>query len=450
MKSLFTPANLRYLSLRLSLVFALILQQTTLADEEWEPLFDKKGSKWTSWTGIPPEASKRDWKHKGGQSPHSEPDGLRKGKPIGNKDPYGIFTFSELNSKSTQLNVSGEIHSSLTTKKAYKNYHLKTSFKWGKQQWTPRWSAPKRSEIIYHSYGAPGSVQAARSNGVGYILEEDRLGGFIRYGNFKFSSCPSEQKFKEQPLFDEDGDFIQITQRPWSIIAHPTPSTQTGWHEIELITFENHALHLCDGKITGAIYDMRMTSDQLQHDQGPIQIISFFAEFFMKDMRIKKLNEMPSVMRHYFKEKNAEQSHAAAHSSKNEPQLSLQNGIYLKTRPSKSTLSVPSINKDGQITKIPLSDEPLYNCRSISIIYPDRKEEGCLNIYLQSNARRGLMEFADNEGLTVQDLNLIFVMDQKGYPISFMSGTQRSKLMIRNLTAPDELSQLIKRIKEEK
>ena len=449
MKPLFSPANLHALLLKLSLGFALTSQQTALAAERWEPLFDAKGSKWTPWIGIPPASSKRDWKDKGGPSPHTEPDGLRKGKPVGNQDPYEIFTFSKLDSATTQLRISGEVHSSLTTKKTYRNYHLKASVKWGEKKWTPRWSAPKRSEIIYHSYDALGSVQGARSSGVGFTLEDDRLGGFIRYGDFKFSSCPGERKINDHPLFDENGDFIAITDRPWSIEANPTPSSQTGWHEIELISFENHVLHLCDGKITGALYDIRMKQGQQPLDRGAIQIVSFFAEYFLKDMRLKQLDEMPPIMRRYLKEKNAELSVSAKRASTTGDRPTLKNGIYLKTRLSKSKLSVPLASDAEQIKQISLSDEPLYNCRSISIVYPDRKVADCLNIYLQSVARRGLIEHAENQGLTLQDLDLVFVMDRKGYPISFMSGSKRSKLMIKNLTGPNEISSLTKRIKEE-
>lgn len=67
------------------------------------------------------------------------------------EDPRGVFAV-----KDGMVHISGDGLGCLTTKKAYRDYHLVTEFRWGPRVWDPRKEKTRDSGILVHSFGADG------------------------------------------------------------------------------------------------------------------------------------------------------------------------------------------------------------------------------------------------------------------------------------------------------
>ncbi len=111
------------------LSFTLALFSYSALAADWQPLLDKELSQWDTYLS---------YKHKesyDGSVPKDE-----QGKPIApigvntGNDSYKVFTMLEENNEAV-LRISGEIYGAVTSKKSYRNYHLKAQFRWGEKKW---------------------------------------------------------------------------------------------------------------------------------------------------------------------------------------------------------------------------------------------------------------------------------------------------------------------------
>jgi hypothetical protein len=68
------------------------------------------------------------------------------------EDPRGVFKVED-----GMVHISGDGLGCITTKKAYRDYHLVTEFRWGPRTWAPRTDRTRDSGILVHSFGADGA-----------------------------------------------------------------------------------------------------------------------------------------------------------------------------------------------------------------------------------------------------------------------------------------------------
>jgi putative heme-binding domain-containing protein len=68
-------------------------------------------------------------------------------------DPKEVFSLTP----DGQLRVSGKAYGGLTTKAAYKDYHLVCEYKWGVQTWGRRERASRDSGVLVHCFGPEGA-----------------------------------------------------------------------------------------------------------------------------------------------------------------------------------------------------------------------------------------------------------------------------------------------------
>ncbi len=109
-------------------------------------------------------------------------------RDAGSEDPRQVFTVHD-----GLLHISGDGFGSVTTKDAYRDYHLVFEFKWGLRTWGNRKERAKDSGILFHATGP-----------------EDAVGG----------SWP--EAFQAQMIHGGTGDFYVVTRQgpvPLSCVA---------------------------------------------------------------------------------------------------------------------------------------------------------------------------------------------------------------------------------------
>ena len=75
------------------------------------------------------------------------------------------------------------------------------------------------------------------------------------------------------------------------------------WNTLELICFENHSVHLVNGKINMAILNahLKINGKQNKMESGSIQLQSEGAELFIKDVKLRSLKKMPHEIEQFLK-----------------------------------------------------------------------------------------------------------------------------------------------------
>jgi len=118
------------------------------------------------------------------------------------EDPRGVFSVVD-----GQLRISGDGLGYLATKGAYRDYHLVTEFKWGKQVWGPRKLATKDSGILVHATGADGNAGPWMAS-IECQLIEGGTGDFIVVPGKNAEGAPIDVSLVCEATKDRDGEAI--------------------------------------------------------------------------------------------------------------------------------------------------------------------------------------------------------------------------------------------------
>ena len=266
---------------------------------DWEDLLDEDLSKWEMYLS---------YRHKvgyNGQVP-KDADGVPV-EPIGyNKNTSNVFSVTTENGEPV-LRVSGEIYGCVFTKQEYENYHLKLKVKWGEKKWEPRTNLLKDSGIIYHSVGESGKdYWRAWMLGQEFQIMEGHMGdywtiassaidirAYLPEGNMN-TVASVKQPFLALGKGTDLGGFCLRSE------DHESPNG--AWTEIELITFGDKSLHLVNGHVVMVLQNSRYLENgkTIPLAKGKLQLQSEAAEVFYKDVKIKKLPELPKKYAAYF------------------------------------------------------------------------------------------------------------------------------------------------------
>jgi hypothetical protein len=93
------------------------------------------------------------------------------------QDPKKVFTVSK-----GVLRISGEEWGAVTTRDAFRDYHLIVEWKWGGKNWPPRERAARDSGIMVHSVGADGAYGGVWMASVECQIIEGGCGDIILVG----------------------------------------------------------------------------------------------------------------------------------------------------------------------------------------------------------------------------------------------------------------------------
>ncbi|KAA5548810.1 3-keto-disaccharide hydrolase [Adhaeribacter rhizoryzae] len=266
---------------------------------DWEDLLDKDLSKWGMYLS---------YRHKvgyNGQVP-KDAEGLPI-EPIGyNKNESQVFSVIEKNGESI-LHISGEIYGCVFTKQEYENYHLKLKVKWGEKKWEPRTNLLKDSGIVYHSVGESGvDYWRAWMLGQEFQIMEGHMGDYwtisssaIDIRAFLPEGAMNTVASARQPFLPL-GKGTNLSGFCLRSEDHESPNGE--WTEIELITYGDKSLHLVNGHVVMVLQNSRYVDNGkiIPLAKGKLQLQSEAAEVFYKDIKIKKLPELPKKYAAYF------------------------------------------------------------------------------------------------------------------------------------------------------
>ncbi|RVT46197.1 DUF1080 domain-containing protein [Rheinheimera sediminis] len=275
---------------------SILLCSYSVAAADWQPLLDKNLSQWDTYLS---------YKHKesyDGSVPKDEhgnpiaPIGLNTGNEV-----HKVFTVQEENSEPV-LRVSGEIYGAVTSKKSYKNYHLKLQFRWGEKKWPPRLNKLKDSGILYHATGEHGQ-EYFRSWMLSqeFQIMEGHNGDYWQQATSAIDIRAYQPEFIMNAVADETQPFIKVgkgEELQGFVLRkenHEKPAGQ--WNTLELIAFEGQSLHIVNGHVVMVLRNSRYVTPEGKIEpliEGKIQLQSEAAELFYKGILIKPLEQMPA------------------------------------------------------------------------------------------------------------------------------------------------------------
>lgn len=256
------------------------------------PLLDLELSHFEKWIGIPHTSVKNL------PTGTYQADDVYNGKPLGlNNDVKNIFTVYVEN-KEPILKITGEIYGCLTTKKTFKNYHLRTLFKWGDKKWQPRLDALRDSGILYHCYGEHGRFWNTWKTSLEYQVQETDLGDFIPLGgNTAKPKVPGPLVEIRGTVGEKRNSYNPKSSTYLEKIGYTSASKEVDalhgdWNVLEIYVVENDAVHIVNGEIVMVIENAKKPDGTLL-TEGQIQIQSEAAECYYKQLTITPIKKFP-------------------------------------------------------------------------------------------------------------------------------------------------------------
>ena len=167
----------------------------------------------------------------------------------------GIFTV-----KDGLLEVTGERFACLTTREAYKNYHLVLEFKWGEKKWAPRADVIRDSGILMHCVG-PDKIW---TTSIECQIQEGDCGDFFMVGGTTLTV---------------DGE----TKTGGRFIKSPDAEKPHGeWNTIEVICDGDRITNIVNGTVVNEGTGASVTA-------GRIALQSEGAEVFYRNVILKPI-----------------------------------------------------------------------------------------------------------------------------------------------------------------
>ncbi|MEM6642894.1 MAG: DUF1080 domain-containing protein [Bacteroidota bacterium] len=264
-------------------------------ESEWIPLLDADLSKWEPWLAIP---------HKSLGIPgyeYVENVKVDTIPPLGFSNEKNVFSVIEQDSEQV-LRVSGEIFGSLMSKAEYENYHFRMKVKWGDMKWKPMLNAKLNNGLLYHSIGEPGAgLWNCWMTSLEFEIEHTNFGDFISIndaGNIHAKS-PATKGEDGRYYFYANADLIDFGWKRFAagrcFKTRDLEKPKGEWTQIDLICFENLALHLVEGQVVMAVYDSKIFDGEnwITMNKGKLQLQSEGAETYFKELEIKELSSLP-------------------------------------------------------------------------------------------------------------------------------------------------------------
>jgi len=257
------------------LLFVYGLTSFSATAQSWKSLFNGKNLKgWETYVGP---------KEKGG-----EDIGL-------NTDPMNLFSVVELDGEKV-MRISGEINASIATKKEYENYHLTVDVKWGDEVFTKR-----NSGVLYHSYGDFGVGLGVWMSSHELQLMTGNMGASYRMGT-SYCEIPMKKNSDGKFVYAKEADLIPSVPKESTQYAINKTDAEKAigeWNTVELYCFGGTAVHV----VNGHVYMVNYNSGKYLGDgktealsKGKIQFQSEGGELFLRNIKIKRIKELPAEL----------------------------------------------------------------------------------------------------------------------------------------------------------
>lgn len=230
---------------------------------------------------------------------------------LGYSDPLNVYSITQLEGENV-IRISGQVIGGLILKDSISNYHLKLKFRWGEIKWDWMEGRPKDGGILYHQKQGPirhelqihegdvGSYWARKVIlDIPAKLTTEIPSSIIQARPFlqKYVSTLRDTMF----IFDSNAELHHFEGRDeWQIvIANPYNEHPHGeWNTLELICWENHAVHIINGEINLVLLNSHYETDGKKEPLiwGRLTLQSEGAELFFKDISYKEISSVPEVI----------------------------------------------------------------------------------------------------------------------------------------------------------
>ena len=205
--------------------------------------------------------------------------------------PEKVFSVTELDGENV-IRISGEVNAALATKESYENYHFQMELKWGEGVYGRR-----NSGLLYHSYGDFGAGLGTWMNSHELQLWTGNIGDSYRMGD-TYCEIPVRQE-GDQYYFEPGAERKPFGEEGVSKIAHKSKDLETSvgeWNTIDLYCFDRMTVHVVNGETVMVNYNSGKyeNGEVTPLTSGKIQFQSEGGEMFMRNLRIRDIDEIPA------------------------------------------------------------------------------------------------------------------------------------------------------------
>jgi len=210
------------------------------------------------------------------------------------EDPLKVFTVQD-----GLLRVSGEDYGAVTTRDAYRDYHLVVEWKWGDETWGKRKNATRDSGILLHCVGPDGAASGHWMQSVECQIIEGGCGDFIMVKGEKPVSLTCETRVGpdgKQLYYEKGGKSVTREGGRYNWWGRdPAWKDQLGFrgvNDVEKPAGEwNRMEVICDGNtitniVNGYVVNVGTKASQ---SEGKIQFQSEGAEIFFRKIEVRPL-----------------------------------------------------------------------------------------------------------------------------------------------------------------
>lgn len=229
----------------------------------------------------------------------------RKIKLFNGRDLTGFYTYLEKNKYNDPLKVftvqdrllriSGQEFGGISTKDAYRDYHLLVEWKWGGNTYPPRVDKARDSGILLHGIGPDEGSRGFWYQSIEYQIIEGGTGDFLMVNGAErpFLAAEVREEPNGQIYWQKGGKLVRTDRKRinwygrdpnWKdVLAFRGPQDPDkpvgGWNVSEI---------LCDGDTITAIFNGKVVNYGTQSSQsaGKIQIQSEGAEIRIRRVEI--------------------------------------------------------------------------------------------------------------------------------------------------------------------
>jgi len=218
-------------------------------------------------------------------------------KPTKYEDPKKVFTVQK-----GVIHISGEELGAITTKEAYRDYHLIVEWKWGGKTWPPRVKNARDSGILVHSVGEDGAYGGIWMESIECQIIEGGCGDIILVNGKNRPSLTVETRVgaNQELYWQKGGTPVTKDKGRFDWYGRNEAWKDTlgfrGRQEVEKPLGKwNRSEVICDGdSITNLVNGVVvMHGTKASHTAGKIQIQSEFAEILVRKVELRPLKRRP-------------------------------------------------------------------------------------------------------------------------------------------------------------
>jgi len=238
----------------------------------------------------------------------ADPEAIRPDKKVklfNGRDLTGLYSFLEKNKyadplkvftvKDGVLRISGEEFGGLSTKQAYRDYHLRVEWKWSGKTYPPRVDKARDSGILVHGIGPDEGSRGYWYQSIEYQIIEGGTGDFLLVNGAErpFLTAEVREEPNGQIYWKKGAKAVRTDRKRINWYARAADWKDTigfrGPDDVEMpLGGWNASEILCDGDTITAVVNGKVVNYGTQASQsaGKIQIQSEGAEILIRRVEI--------------------------------------------------------------------------------------------------------------------------------------------------------------------